>query len=123
MATPDCAICMTPLTNPACGPCGDHAFCMGCLQAAVAVHRECPTCRVAAHQGWTPRPATFLRGVLESAAAVAAAAAAPASGAAHALQQFMQTHLAMQQQYQESTLKAQLAAQETMRQVMVRLTR
>ena len=59
-----------------------------------------------------------MQGVLESAAAVAAAAA-PAGGAANALQQFLQTHLAMQQQHNESMLKAQLAAQETMRQVMV----
>ena len=128
MAAPDCAICMMPLTNPASGPCNDHTFCLGCLQAALAVNRECPTCRKAALPGWMPRVSTFLRGVLESAAAVAAAAvaaaaAAPASGAGHALQQFMQIHLALQQQQTETVLKAQLAAQETMRQALVRLSR
>ena len=116
-----------PLTNPASGPCNDHTFCLGCLQAALAVNRECPTCRKAALPGWTPNVSTFLRGMLESAAA---AAAAPAGGAAQTLQQFMQTHLAAQQQLNETMrqtqqqqnetmLKAQLAAQETMRQVMV----
>ena len=126
MATPDCAICMMPLTNPACGPCGDHTFCLGCLRAALAVNRECPSCRAAALPGWTPRVSTFMRSLLES-AAVMAAAPAPAVGISQALQLFLQAQNSAQQQQhemmqkmqlatQETMLKAQLAAQETMRQ-------
>ena len=105
MAAPDCAICMMPLTNPPCGPCGDHTFCLGCLQAALAVHRECPTCRVVAHQGWTPRPATFLRGVLESAAATAGVPP-EAKAAVYALQMFLQAHSAAQRQLGEMAQRA-----------------
>ncbi|KAK9846285.1 hypothetical protein WJX81_000958 [Elliptochloris bilobata] len=39
-----CAICLEPMSQMACGPCG-HVFCDSCLRASVKVNKRCPTCR------------------------------------------------------------------------------
>jgi len=40
----NCGICLSPLTSPACPPCG-HVYCYACIVEASVSKNECPTCR------------------------------------------------------------------------------
>lgn len=41
-----CPVCLDPIKEPACGPCG-HAFCHGCIKQALSKAAKCPSCRKA----------------------------------------------------------------------------
>jgi len=51
-----CGICLSPLTSPACPPCG-HVYCYACIVESSVTKQECPTCR----QKCTPQSVMCLR--------------------------------------------------------------
>lgn len=40
----DCILCLMPMTNPSCAPCG-HIYCWGCILNWANDKQECPLCR------------------------------------------------------------------------------
>lgn len=42
----NCMLCLSPMTNPSCAPCG-HLFCWNCISDWSRDHPECPLCRQA----------------------------------------------------------------------------
>lgn len=44
-----CILCLTPMVNPSCGPCG-HLFCWNCIFNWCKERPECPLCRKACHK-------------------------------------------------------------------------